>query len=405
MSSNEAVFDYNKVALKVAVLTHVLTPHRMPLIQNVARQFTKLRVFVSSPYDEPHKFSLAKGEVDVVIQKSLNWAHHFRNRHGYRDVSYINLPYDTWHQLGKFAPDVIISTECGARSVLSTLYRIAHPEVTLIVWAHVTEYTEVTRGKLRHAVRRWILKHTDAVFVNGRSGDAYIRSLGFEGETFAIPYTIDSSLFARENYCPSPDVRRLLFTGQLIERKGLLPFCAVLSHWCAEHPMKRIVFRIVGDGPERAALEAVQRPANFELELLAGTAQDGLTQHYEQADIYVFPSLGDEWGVVVNEAMIAGLPVLGSTCSGATDELVVEGKTGWLFSPWEAKEMYSALDRSLGASPDALTTMSANAKKTIAQIAPPRVAATVVQAIARTSKTPAFESASLIMAESEEFTS
>jgi glycosyltransferase involved in cell wall biosynthesis len=404
MSSNEAVFDYNKVALKVAVLTHVLTPHRMPLIQNVARQFTKLRVFVSSPYDEPHKFSLAKGEVDVVIQKSINWAYRFRNRHGYRDVSYINLPYDTWHQLGQFAPDVIISTECGARSVLSTLYRIAHPEVTLIVWAHVTEHTEVTRGKLRHAVRRWILKHTDAVFVNGRSGEAYIRSLGFEGQTFTVPYTIDSGLFKRESYSPSPDVRRLLFTGQLIERKGLLPFCMVLSHWCAEHPDERVVFRIVGDGPERAALEAVQTPANLELELLKGTAQDGLSQHYEQADIYVFPSLGDEWGVVVNEAMIAGLPVLGSTCSGATDELVVEGETGWLFSPWDVREMYRALDRSLGATPDTLTAMSSNAKKAIAQIAPPRVAATVVQAIARTSKT-AFESAALIMAESEELTS
>jgi glycosyltransferase involved in cell wall biosynthesis len=404
MSSVETVTDYNRVALKVAVLTHVLTPHRAPLIQNVARQFTGLRVFVSSPWDEPHKFSLAKSDMDVVVQKSINWAHRFRNAHGYPDVSYINLPYDTWNQLERFSPDVIISTECGVRSILSTLYRIAHPEVTLIVWAHVTEHTEATRGRLRQSVRRWILKHTDAVFVNGRSGDSYIRSLGFEGLTFSVPYTIDSSLFERERYEPDPHVRRLLFTGQLIKRKGLGVFCRILSRWCEQHPARRIFFRMVGDGPERAEIEAIRTPANLTLEIFGGISQDGLAPHYDQADIYAFPSLGDEWGVVVNEAMIAGLPVLGSTCSGAIDELVVEGETGWLFSPYDEEEIYQALERSLNAGTETLVAMSDRAKATIAQIAPPRVATTVVRAIARTSK--AFDpmSCPLLVTEGEEVT-
>lgn len=403
--SEDKIRENDRIDLRVAILTHVLTPHRTPLIQEMAHRFAKVRVFVSSPWDEPHKFSLSKSDLDVVIQRSLNWAHRFCNRHGYSDVSYINVPYDTWHQLKVFAPDVILSTECGARSVLSTLYRIAHPKTKLIVWANLTEHTEVTRGRLRRVLRRWILRYTDAVFVNGRSGEAYIRTLGFQGGVFTVPYTIDTSLFDQGQYNPGANVRRLLFTGQLIERKGLRDFCSVLSRWCAYHAQVLVRFHVVGDGPERAALESMCVPSNLELKLFKAAKQDELGQHYADADIYAFPSLGDEWGVVVNEAMIAGLPVLGSVCSGAVDELLVEGETGWLFSPYSEQEMYAAIDRALRSDVGTLIAMSRKAKTRIAQITPARVAETAVRAIACTAKSREVSCRAANLREGGEFTS
>ena len=55
----------------------------------------------------------------------------------------------------------------------------------------------------------------------------------------------------------------------------------------------------------------------------------------------------DEWGVVVNEAMSAGLPVMGSIYSQAAVELVSDGANGWLFDPRSEQNVYATLDRAL----------------------------------------------------------
>ena len=83
---------------------------------------------------------------------------------------------------------------------------------------------------------------------------------------------------------------------------------------------------------------------------------------YAQADAFVFPTCADEWGVVVNEALAAGLPVLGSIHSQAVEELCADGETGWLFDPEDASTVLAALDRALAASGEELAAMGARAR-------------------------------------------
>jgi glycosyltransferase involved in cell wall biosynthesis len=377
-----------RIGVRVAVLTHVLMQHRLSLLEEVAARIAQFRVFISSGYDEAHKFPVTRGSLDVVVQKSLNWTHHFRNSNGYPDVSYVNVPYDTFYQLFRYRPDLIISTECGVRSVLSIVYRLLSPGTSLILWAQVSEHTEAARGPLRRLVRRWMFRNVDAVYVNGASGEAYVRSVGFKGSVYIVPYTINQPIFQASVYSPDAEVRRILYTGQLIERKGLRVFTSVLCRWCGAHPETRVNLRIVGDGPERAMLEALKPPHNLTLELLPGMPQEKLAEQYRQADIYAFPTLGDEWGVVVNEAMTAGLPVLGSVLGQAASELVKPGVNGWLFSPKDEQSLYDALSQALTADPAALCAMSEQAKQAVADIAPSIVAETMVRAIRLTTRKP-----------------
>ena len=371
---------------RVAILTHVLMQHRLSLLEEVAAHIPEFRVFISSDYDEAHDFPVSRGTLHVTIQKSLNWTHRFNNRHGYEDVSYINVPYDTFFQLLRYRPDLIISTECGVRSVLSIVYRWLFPSASVILWAQVSEHTEAARGWLRRTIRRWMFRNVDAVFVNGASGRNYVRSLGFSGDIYTVPYTISEGIFQSNDYRPDPAVRRLLFTGQLVERKGLVGFCKVLSRWCIDHAQTQVHLRIVGDGPERAAVESVRSPGNLNLELVPAMTQDKLAAQYHWADIYVLPTLGDEWGVVVNEAMLAGLPVLGSVFGQAVMELVKPGISGWLFSPRDEQSLYDALSEALLTDAAMLTAMSQNARQAVAAIAPPIVAETMVRAIETTSR-------------------
>ncbi|MGA7108489.1 MAG: glycosyltransferase family 4 protein [Terracidiphilus sp.] len=373
-------------AVRVALLTNYLNPHRLHLVELVANQFSRIRIFLSGLEDKEHGFSPSWKDLDVNVQRSLHWTHRFRNVNGYQDASEIHFPYDVLFELCHFHPDVVLSGELGGRTIQSCIYRILFPGTKLIAWTALSQHTEATRDWLRRTMRSWIVRHIDAAFVNGKSGEAYVRSLGFDGPVFTVPYAIEEAPFSSQDYMPTRTTRRMLYTGQLIPRKGVHRFCTVLNRWCEDHPDIRVHFKIIGGGPERKLLRFFQPTASLTLTLLPRLAQKDLATHYREADLYAFPTLGDEWGVVVNEAMLAGLPVLGSIYSQAVAELVEEGQAGWTFSPNDDESTYKAIGRALTTSVESLKAISAHARTVIAQISPAIVAKEVVRAIGAVSR-------------------
>jgi glycosyltransferase involved in cell wall biosynthesis len=91
--------------------------------------------------------------------------------------------------------------------------------------------------------------------------------------------------------------------------------------------------------------------------------------------------LADEWGLVVNEAMASGLPVLGSLYSQAVQELVEDGVTGWTFHPDRADEMYTAVDRALSTGEDRLEEMRVSATTRVEYLTPDYLAERILEAI------------------------
>jgi glycosyltransferase involved in cell wall biosynthesis len=251
-----------------------------------------------------------------------------------------------------------------------------------VLWAALSTHTEGKRSRVRSALRRWMLRFVDAAFVNGKSGQDYLRSLNFRKPICFVPYTIDDAGFQSPGYVPSADEVRLLFCGRLDATKGILHFARVLHRWCADHPEKRVRFQVIGDGPDRDALHALPALPNLSFSLLPRMEQKDLAAFYHQADIFAFPSMLDEWGVVVNEALIAGLPVLGSVYSQASIELIADGANGWLFDPKKDAGIYAGLQRALTTPVAQLHCMSAYARCTAHEVAPKRIAQRAVQFIA-----------------------
>ena len=369
------------IPIRVAFVTHVLSPHRLALMECVASGLADFMVFLSEAEDKLHKFPPQRGTLQVTLQHSVNWQHKFRNVHGYKDVSHVHMPIDTYSQLRRYQPDVVISTELGIRSVLAALYRRSRPSVRLVLWATLSERTEATRGWFRRRIRRWLIAKVDAVFVNGKGGAAYIRDLGFSGPMYFVPYAIDDRPFRTEVYEPQPDVFRLLYTGQLIPRKGLPAFCSTLNRWCKDHPGTEVSFKLVGEGPERQAILDTATSPNLSIEVFNRVNQEELLTYYEDADVFAFPTLGDEWGVVVNEALIAGRPILGSIYSQAVTELTSDGDNGWLWDPEEAASLYDVLSRVFSSTPKQLMHMSFNAKASALRISPAVVSSTILDGL------------------------
>jgi hypothetical protein len=295
----------------------------------------------------------------------------------------MHIPYDTLWHVARARPDVIIAGELGARTLQAMLYKLSHRNIRVIIWATLSEVTEQGRGVWREGLRRWALPRADAVLVNGASGARYVRRFGVpEERIFLAPYTTDMRPFLRIGLeRESGAERRLFFSGQLIQRKGLLPFLHVLARWGRDHGNERVQFWLLGDGPERAALERESLPTNVELRFLGSTDYDGLPGFYAQGGILAFPTLADEWGLVVNEALASGMPVLGSVYSQAVEELVWDGENGWTFRPDHPQEMYAALDRALTTPEGHLDTMRARARESIRHLTPDFVAERILEAV------------------------
>jgi len=122
---------------------------------------------------------------------------------------------------------------------------------------------------------------------------------------------------------------RFLYSGQLIERKGVDVLLDAFARVAAAQAGAELV--ILGDGPRRARLEASVPTEILErVRFLGDVPWTDLPGHYAEADVFVFPSRHDGWGLVVPEAMAAGLPVISTPRVGSALDLVKEGETGFL---------------------------------------------------------------------------
>ena len=107
----------------------------------------------------------------------------------------------------------------------------------------------------------------------------------------------------------------------------------------------------------------------------------GLPRLYAQGGILAFPTLSDEWGVVVNEALASGIPVMGSLYSQAVEEMVRDGIDGWTFHLDRPEEIYAAIDRALTVPSEKLDGMRRTGRERIRPLTPEYGAKCILAAI------------------------
>lgn len=140
------------------------------------------------------------------------------------------------------------------------------------------------------------------------------------------------------------DARVLLGIGRLAEQKGYDAAVRAMPRVLAAEP--RAVLVVLGDGPERGRLEGLASSLDVTESIrLPGRAGD-VTAWLERADVFVHPARWEGFGLVVLEAMLAGLPVVASEIS-SLPEIVGGGETGLLVAPGDAASLATALERLL----------------------------------------------------------
>jgi glycosyltransferase involved in cell wall biosynthesis len=126
---------------------------------------------------------------------------------------------------------------------------------------------------------------------------------------------------------------------------------------------------LVGDGEEHPQLESWVRERGLSgVRFDPFCTQEEVCSYHALARCLILPSFyGETWGLVVNEAMASGLPVLVSRQCGCGSVLVREGENGWTFDPGDGKDMTDALERMAGVSEEKWGQMSERSKQIVAE--------------------------------------
>ena len=222
------------------------------------------------------------------------------------------------------------------------------------------------RGQLKQLGKELIyprvLQQFDAFLYVGQKNKAYLEHYGVPAERlFFSPHCIDNDAFAaraeavnredsRVRLRIAPDQMAVLFVGKLLDRKRPLDMVLALRTLRDRGMNVRGVF--AGDGPLRTLLEGKGHEWNVPLTFLGFRNQTELPEAYALADVMVLPSDGSEtWGLVVNEALACGTPVVVSDAVGCAPDLVVEGQTGAAYPVGNTLALADALQSTLADQP------------------------------------------------------
>lgn len=356
--------------MRVALLTNFVPPYRISLFEALAARVERLVIVTSTDMESGRPWRPEAGSLEIVRQRTLGWRERQRGD-GFADRVAVHVPLDTARQLARIAPDVVLSGELGARTLLALLFG-RRRGVPVVVWATLSERTEAGRGALRRWLRGRILRRAAHVIVNGRSGERYVRAFGVpEGRVTRIPYTTAMAPFLALPVDRAPaGALRVLCVGNLIPRKA--PEILLAAARAVASRSRPIALTFVGDGPLRPLLEreAVRGVDGLAVRIRGAVPYERLPEMYGEADVVAFPTLSDEWGLVVNEALASAVPVLGSPYSQAVEELVVDGRNGWLLEGCAEIDLVRGLERVLATSEAERAVMGRRARETASGLEP-----------------------------------
>jgi glycosyltransferase involved in cell wall biosynthesis len=196
----------------------------------------------------------------------------------------------------------------------------------------------------------------------GAANREYFERFGVpDRKLFFAPHSVNAALFDRNDATHlaaaatlrielglSPATTVVLFAGKLVA--GKQPMELLEAFASLRPPDTALIF--VGDGAERKNLEAAAArvvPANSatSVHFLNFANQSEMPSRYLLADLFVLPSLGETWGLAINEAMHMGVPCVVSNRVGCQRDLVTDGETGWVFEAGDPGGLRGALSTAL----------------------------------------------------------
>ncbi len=342
---------------RLAIFTEIIAPYRIPVFNALAaRDDIDLHViFLSETDPSLRQWPVYKEEIRFSYEVLPAW----RRRVGKYSLL-VNRDVDA--ALRRFRPQAVL---CGGYNYLAcwqAAWWARERNLPVLLWSESTVHDSRRRRRAVEFMKARFMRLSRAFLVGGKSSCEYLMSLGAPGEKiFTAPDAVDVDLYAalagkarqkavevRARHHLPP--RYFLYAGRLVPEKGVFDLlCAYAA--LEENERSQIGLVFAGDGTSRAQLE--QRAGAIHpglIQFCGFLYREQLAELYALAEALVFPTHSDPWGLVVNEAMACGLPIIASAVAGCVPDLVENGENGFIVPPRSVEAIAGAMHELLSAS-------------------------------------------------------
>jgi len=335
---------------RLVLITEIIAPYRVPVFNALARQpgIDLHVIFLAETDPTQREWLVPKGEIQFSYEVLRSWRRRVYGRN-------VLLNWSINEALRKASPDVIV---CGGYNYIASweaLRWARRHQTPFLLWVESTVQDSRNGSSFIESLKIRFIGRCNAFVVPGRASFEYLRDYDIaEERIFTARNAVDNAFFsqateatraaasAHRKMFDLPE-RYFLFAGRLETQKGVFDLIEAYAA-LAGGVRSEVGLVFAGDGSARAQLARRAAAIGSGSIRIAGFLQrQQLAIFYALAEVFVLPTHTDPWGLVVNEAMACGLPVICSRAAGSAADLVNDGN-GRLIDKGDVSQLLSAMN-------------------------------------------------------------
>lgn len=320
---------------EILLITNIPNPYRIPLFNELKRQLEgkklRLKVIFGAWGYERRKWTVDMSECDFDYEVLTSKKIHHSNPEKTDSFSYSGLG----RIISRERPLAVIT---NAFSIATTKLwlRSWFKQTKYIIWSGAINRNNRPESVLRRLQRKILIRRASGFVAYGTKAKEYLRSLGANIEKIHIGInTVDTGFFEtktimiRKQLGNKTKKKHVLYIGNLIGGKRVDHVLYVVRDLSMQR--QGFVVELVGSGEGLDSLRSLAQKLHIEnlVKFVGFKQKSDIPQHLARADCFLFPTGYDIWGLVLVEAMAAGLPCIASIHAGVTHDLIKNGVTGF----------------------------------------------------------------------------
>lgn len=207
-----------------------------------------------------------------------------------------------------------------------------------ILWTERISPPEYPFGKLINPIIKQMSTRADSLIIPTSKARKYQIEQGIsEDKIFTAPNVVDSASYYRNK--TNRDQLKILFVGQLIERKGV----DYLLDAYSQLDQSNIELTIVGDGPKEVEYKRKAETTSLNVTFTGWVSENEKRRLFADADLFVLPSIKDLAPLVLNEALASGLPIITTDAVGNAPDMIIDGGNGNIVPAGDSSALADAL--------------------------------------------------------------
>lgn len=378
--------------MRITWITRSFLDYRIPVYQEIDRlfghQLTVIYFADVVPQRCQDKLKAILGDRAVGISGEIRIGGKKRENQTFANKGGIRIPLRPGliNLVNKTKPDVMLS-DGFFQWTYAPLWIRKWENIPHVMCYERTLHTERGVSSLRHFARKIASRYIDRICANGSQTKNYLIQFGYPAAKISlgnmaadysnlqkaiVQKSLNEIIFFKDQNKLEGEI--FLYLGQLIERKGILH---LLKAWKIFSKNKEnINLLLVGEGDQRGKIEEFISENNLKNVVVSGKVDyDEVVNYYAAADIFLIPTLEDNWSLVVPEAMSCGLPIISSKYNGCWPELV-KPENGWVFDPLDQSDFIETLENAWG-NKEKWKDMGQKSKEIVAMYSPEKVAGNI----------------------------